>query len=78
MILELKFSYVLVVAYNVPTPGEGADFKIIFSCDPRSFCFQIFVLRQQDSGSCARRVLDEVFNDSIFQVYRKIFFYDSC
>jgi len=53
----LSFVSSFKMPYNVPTLGEGADFKISFIWDPRSFSFQLFVLRFDNSGSCARRVL---------------------
>lgn len=55
---------VFTLAANVPTPGAGADFKISFIRDARSFCFQLVFLRDYNSGSCARRVL-AVFNISL-------------
>lgn len=55
MIFRLRS--VVIITDNVPTPGEGVEFKISFICDPGSGYFQIFVFRKQDSDSCARRVL---------------------
>ena len=40
-----------------PRLAKEPIFKFSFICDPRSFCFQLFVFRYQDSGSFARRVL---------------------
>jgi len=50
------------MAYNVLTLGEGADFKVNFICDSRSFCIQLIVFRDQNFGSFARRVLAIVLN----------------
>jgi hypothetical protein len=40
-------------------------FKFNISFDPRSFCFHLFVFRNHNSGSCARRVLAIVYIKSL-------------
>jgi hypothetical protein len=56
----MRWSFFILL--NVLTPGAGVDFIVSFCCDPRSFCFQLFVCRYQSFGSFAKLVLYALIN----------------